>query len=244
LLRPLVMGRLSIGDAAPRRLHLSVNRSDDQLSVTLEDDGREPLSPDDFSQLQSELSRLGGRLRHVKLPDLGQRYHIGLPMNLVVLEGMVVGAGGTRYVLPVDSIRTILQPDPKALFTLAIDGGQRMLRLSEDEVISIRALPKAMVGQDDLIIDGETTVEDLPMTDGANKVHIVLGRAGQSVAIPVDDLVGQQLVLLRPLKGVMAKLKNISGVALLSGGDVGMVLSPRAFCAGNDDMPEAVVLAG
>jgi two-component system chemotaxis sensor kinase CheA len=157
---------------------------------------------------------------------------------------MVVGAGGTRYVLPVDSIRTILQPDPKALFTLAIDGGQRMLRLSEDEVISIRALPKATVGRDNLTLEDAAIDDDLPVAGGMNKVHIILGRAGQSVAIPVDDLVGQQLVLLRPLKGVMAKLKNISGVALLSGGDVGMVLSPRAFCAGSDDMTEATLLAG
>jgi two-component system, chemotaxis family, sensor kinase CheA len=244
LLRPLVMSRLSLGDAAPRRLHLSVNRSDDQLSVTLDDDGREPLSADDSAKLKAELSRVGGGLRHVRLPDLGQRYHISLPMNLVVLEGMVVGAGGTRYVLPVDSIRTILQPDPKALFTLAIDGGQRMLRLSEDEVISIRTLPKATVDRDDLTLEHATTYDDLPATGGMNKVHIILGRVGQSVAIPVDDLVGQQLVLLRPLKGVMAKLKNISGVALLSGGDVGMVLSPRAFCAGSDDMPEATLLVG
>lgn len=244
LLRPLVMGRLSLGDAAPRRLHLSVNRSDDQLSVTLDDDGREPLDAEDSAKLNAELGRVGGRLRHVRLPDLGQRYHINLPMNLVVLEGMVVGAGGTRYVLPVDAIRTILQPDPKALFTLAIDGGQRMLRLSADEVISVRALPKAKIDEDILTLEDTATDEDLSIIDGMNKVHIILGRAGQSVAIPVDDLVGQQLVLLRPLKGVMSKLKNISGVALLSGGDVGMVLSPRAFCAGSDDMPEATLLAG
>jgi two-component system chemotaxis sensor kinase CheA len=54
------------------------------------------------------------------------------------------------------------------------------------------------------------------------------------VAIPVDDLVGQQLVLLRPLRGLMGRLRNISGMALLSGGDVGIVLSPRALCEGLD----------
>jgi chemotaxis protein histidine kinase CheA len=69
------------------------------------------------------------------------------------------------------------------------------------------------------------------------KVHVVLGRAGQSVAIPVDDLVGQQLVLLRPLRGLMSRMRNVSGVALLSGGDVGVVLSPRALCDGAETAP-------
>jgi two-component system chemotaxis sensor kinase CheA len=59
---------------------------------------------------------------------------------------------------------------------------------------------------------------------------VFLRRAADCVAIPVDELVGQQLVLLRPLRGMMSKLRNVTGVALLAGGEVGMVLSPAALC--------------
>jgi two-component system chemotaxis sensor kinase CheA len=231
ILRPLIQSRMAQApEGGSRRLHLAVNRSDDQLSVTLDDDANLSSSSTDLEAVSVELTRAGGTLRHVRLPGGGVRVHLNLPMNLVVLEGMVVGAGGTRYVLPVDSIRTILQPDPSALIHLSVGGGQSMLRLSDDEVISVRPLPSAglrAAGRGDAAPSENRRAE-------AGKVHVVLGSAGQSVAIPVDDLVGQQLVLLRPLRGLMGRLRNISGVALLSGGDVGIVLSPRALCEGGD----------
>jgi two-component system, chemotaxis family, sensor kinase CheA len=234
ILRPLVLSRLGDGKGAPRRLHLAVNRSDDQLSITLDDDTLRSDDPAALDSVTAELTRAGGNLRRVRLPGGGERLHLSLPMNLVVLEGMVVGAGGTRYVLPVDAIRTILQPDPAALLTVAVGGGQKMLRLSDDEVIAVRPLPTALHAAGAAMGAQTGTAAAAPHQ---SKVHVVLGRAGQSVAIPVDDLVGQQLVLLRPLRGLMARLRNISGVALLSGGDVGMVLSPRALCDGCDTGP-------
>jgi two-component system, chemotaxis family, sensor kinase CheA len=232
ILRPLIQSRMAQGTGGPRRLHLAVNRSDDQLSIMLDDDANLTNPGADSETVGAELARAGGQLRHVRLPGGGVRLHLNLPMNLVVLEGMVVGAGGTRYVLPVDSIRTILQPDPAALIHLSVGGGQSMLRLSDDEVISVRPLPIA--GQRAGASAGRDAVQADNRRTEAGKVHVVLGTAGQSVAIPVDDLVGQQLVLLRPLRGLMGGLRNISGVALLSGGDVGMVLSPRALCEGCD----------
>lgn len=42
---------------------------------------------------------------------------------------------------------------------------------------------------------------------------------------------GQQLVLLRPLRGVMSKIRDLSGVALLAGGEVGMVLAVNRLLA-------------
>lgn len=71
----------------------------------------------------------------------------------------------------------------------------------------------------------------------------MLRRGEASVAIPVDVLVGQQLVLLRPLRGVMARLRNVTGVTLLTGGDVGVVLPPGALC-GQPEGPGAGRLRG
>ena len=64
----------------------------------------------------------------------------------------------------------------------------------------------------------------------------LLGTNGQSIAIPVDELVGQQLILLRPLRGVMARLPNLTGTALLAGGEVGMVLSASSLLSSSEGM--------
>lgn len=248
VLRPLVMACIAADEPVARQLHLVVQRSEDQVSVTLDVDGASPPDSAALASIRADLSRAGGQLRCVKPPKGGYRFHIDLPMNLVVIDGMVVGAGGTRYVLPIDSIRTILQPAPDAFIDVAAAGAHKMLRLSSDEVIKIQPLSAlqhqsfvqqspelSAVSMMQLDSDQPDQTElPVPLVPQASKISnsviVVLGREGNSVAVPVDDLVGQQLVLLRPLRGVMSGLKNVSGVALLSGGDVGMVLSPRALC--------------
>ncbi len=227
ILRPLVLVRIGQGEDAPRRLHLAINRDDDHLSVTLDDDGATAPDAQALHPVEAEVARAGGHIRHIALPGGGRRFHIALPMSVVVLEGMVVGVGGTRYVLPVEAIRTILQPDPARVVQVSAQGSQRWLRFGDDEVIAIRPLARAEgAAGGTLRAEGDSPAPGA----GQGNVHIVLGRAGRSVAIPVDDLVGQQLVLLRPLRGLMSKVRNVTGVALLSGGEVGMVLSPRALC--------------
>jgi len=238
VLRPLVLARLVQGDDAPRQMHLVVIRNDDHLSVTLEDDGRAPPDPEVLRPIEAEATRAGGHIRQITLPGGGRRFHLALPMSLVVLEGMVVGIGSTRYVLPVESIRTILQPDPSTVVHVSAQGNQRWLRFGKDEVIAIRSLTESAVGPQET---AEPVDEPSDARAGQGNVHIILGRAGQSVAIPVDHLVGQQLVLLRPLRGLMSKVRNVTGVALLSGGEVGMVLSPGALC-GVTDASESLAL--
>ena len=68
---------------------------------------------------------------------------------------------------------------------------------------------------------------------GRQAIAAFLRAQGRSVAVPVDELIGQQLVLLRPLRGVLSRIENMTGIALLAGGDVGMVVSANMLCAAN-----------
>lgn len=211
-LRPLMRARAAMTEAAPARMHLTVRRADDHLAVTVEDDGGPVTDPAMLQPTRDELTQARGSLRSVALPGGGQRFHLALPISLVVMEGMVVGAGGARYVLPVEAIRTILQPDPGSILCPPAGGGGEWLRLNQDEVISLRRL------------SGDKGHRSAP------PVVVVLGREGESTAVPVDEVIGQQLVLLRPLRGMMARLRGVTGVALLAGGEVGMVLAASNLC--------------
>lgn len=205
------------------RMHLSLRRIEDRLDAVLDDDD-DPGLPLPSAAL-AELARLGGRWHAVRLPDGGGRLHLDLPLDAVVLEGMVVGTGGIRYVLPVESIRTIIQPSPDALVRMSVPGAPVWLRLGPDETVPVRSI-------------GAPSAAPV-------RVYVVLGRDGQSLALPVDEVIGQQLVLLRPLRGVMARMRNVSGMALLAGGEVGMVLSPGAlFGAGRDAGPDRLSATG
>jgi len=59
---------------------------------------------------------------------------------------------------------------------------------------------------------------------GQSYLFVVVGKQSQRIALLVDELMGQQLVLIRPLQGYLTGIHGVTGCALLGGGDVGMVL--------------------
>ena len=217
ILRNLAVARLELGTESPRNLHISFHRDEERVLAIFEDDGvASEISPA-LEDLRANVTRMGGSLRQVALPGTGMRFHISLPLAMVVLEGMVVGVEGVRYVVPVDAIRMILQPEPDRRLRVSAAEGREMLRIGENEIVAVHSLPGPRGGA--------------PMQGSRRNVYVVVGAQGRSVAVPVDELIGQQLVLLRPLKGVLSGLQNMTGIALLAGGDVGMVVSANMLCA-------------
>ncbi|AWB49690.1 chemotaxis protein CheA [Gemmobacter aquarius] len=214
LLRSLFVMRLDLGPDAPQSIHIAFHRDEERVLAIVEDDGAMIDASPVLDEIQSTLSRSGGELRRVAIPGKGMRFHISLPLAMVVLDGMVVGVKGVRYVVPVDAIRMILQPETDVAFTVSAAEGQQMLRIADDEIVAVHSLAAR------------------DQTDGeSRRVYVVVGAQGRSVAVPVDELIGQQLVLLRPLRGVLSRVQNMTGIALLAGGDVGMVVSANMLCA-------------
>lgn len=214
LLRSLFVMRLDLGTDAPQSIHIAFHRDEERVLAIVEDDGAMIDGSPVLDEIQSTLARSGGELRRVAIPGKGMRFHISLPLAMVVLDGMVVGVKGVRYVVPVDAIRMILQPETDVAFTVSAAEGQQMLRIADDEIVAVHSL----------------SARGAP-SDQGRSVYVVVGAQGRSVAVPVDELIGQQLVLLRPLRGVLSRVQNMTGIALLAGGDVGMVVSANMLCA-------------
>lgn len=214
LLRSLFVMRLDLGPDAPQSIHIAFHRDEERVLAIVEDDGAMIDGSPVLDEMQAALARTGGELRRVAIPGKGMRFHISLPLAMVVLDGMVVGVKGVRYVVPVDAIRMILQPETDVAFTVSAAEGQQMLRIADDEIVAVHSLAA----------QGSTG-------DDGRSVYVVVGAQGRSVAVPVDELIGQQLVLLRPLRGVLSRVQNMTGIALLAGGDVGMVVSANMLCA-------------
>ncbi|WIV51302.1 Hpt domain-containing protein [Marivivens sp. LCG002] len=221
ILRSLITARFNGETAAPNSLHLSFHRDEERVLVTLEDDGgKSERNAIETEELQALLAQSGSDFRQLAVPGGGMRFHISMPLAMVVLEGMVVGVEGVRYVIPVDAIRSIVQPEPDALRRISAGNGQMMLRLEDGPLIGVHNLSKNGV---------KATSDSEGVTH--RRVYVILNAGNRNLAIPVDELLGQQLVLLRPLRGVLRHLKNLTGIALLAGGEVGMVLSTNALSA-------------
>jgi two-component system chemotaxis sensor kinase CheA len=74
---------------------------------------------------------------------------------------------------------------------------------------------------------------EAPETARGARLYVILSSNETRIAIPVDELLGQQLVMLRPLQGVLSGMRDMSGIAVLSGGEVGMVVAVSALVSGD-----------
>jgi len=201
------------------RVSVVVSKTADRAQVVVEDDGRgldQGIEPGRFDDIEgidlaaigAELQAHRGQLRLISEPGKGTRVSLELPLDMVVIDGMVIRAGNVNYVAPIEAIRRIIKPEKAQIVHASADGDRYMLRLDAvQELIPI-----------------QTLVENGKDIGSHQGLLVVVEKDGQSVALAVDELVGQQQVLIQPLQGYLADVERVSGYALLGESDVGMML--------------------
>lgn len=159
----------------------------------------------DLAAINADLQTHHGRLSVTSTVGCGTRFDIRLPLDMAVLDGMIVRSGDVRYVVPVSAIRRIVKPDAANLVHTFADGGYGLPRL-EGESVQIQ------------------TFDEHKHTQDAPNLSVIVDRGQEPIAFGVDELIGRQQVLVRPLQEQFADIQNVSGCALLGEGQVGVVL--------------------
>jgi len=181
-----------------------------------------------FAEIRAALRARGGELHVANLPSGGVRFVVTMPLAMAVLDGMVVRAGDVMYVVPIDSIQRIVHSGAGNLMRISAADGRYMLKLAQDDVLPIRFLTQS--GHADTADDFDpfslaAAAANAADADSEQKhLFIVAGRSSRRIALSVDELVGQQMVLIRPLQGCLSGIRGVTGCALLGSGGVGMVL--------------------
>ena len=212
--------RQRAGKPTTGRVSVRISAREEHVQVVVEDDGRgidrETLARGlvsdehgrariDLAAINADLQTRHGRLSVTSQVGCGTRFDIRLPLDMAVLDGMIVRSGDVRYVVPVSAIRRIVKPDAANLVHTFADGGHGLLRL-EGESVQIQTF------------DGHEHTQDAP------NLLVIVDRGQEPIAFGVDELIGRQQVLVRPLQGQFADIQNVSGCALLGEGQIGVVL--------------------
>ncbi len=145
----------------------------------------------------------------------GCTFSIRLPLTMAITDGMLVKVGNHRYILPTVNIDMSFRPDAGALSTIA---GRGEIVIFQGKLMPIFRLHR--------LFDIEEAVED--PTRG---LLIIIGNGNQRCALLVDELVGQQQVVVKSLGGGIDKVQGISGGAILGDGRVGLILDPQGIAA-------------
>lgn len=159
--------------------------------------------------VRRNIQALGGRITVESRRGSGSRFVLSLPLTLAVLDGMVVAVGAESYIVPLTSIVESLRP--KAADIHAIVG--------RGDVLSIRGEYVPLV-----YLHRRFAVDNAVTNPSEGIVVIVESDGEQRIGIVVDELVGQQQVVVKSLEANYDAVDGVSGATILGTGRVALIL--------------------
>ncbi|HZG58313.1 chemotaxis protein CheA, partial [Paenibacillus sp.] len=163
--------------------------------------------------VKSKIESLGGRVYITSVPGKGSKFSIQLPLTLSIIMAMMVKLGSEKYAIPLSSIVETMIVHKK---DIRIVHGNRMFEY-RSSVIPLISLSKLFDVSD---------YSDF----GEEETEIVIVRKGDRIAgIAVDELIGQQEIVLKSLGKYLTNLFAISGATILGDGQVALILDTNAL---------------
>lgn len=164
--------------------------------------------------VKSKIESLGGKVQVYSQPGVGSRFSVQLPLTLSIIGAMLIRTGKEKYALPLSSI-----------VETAILGNDQIRHVHGRPMMDFRS------GLIPLLDLGEAL--DCPREEGADRPdesEVVIVRKGDKLAaLIVDELLGQQEIVLKPLGQYLTGLFAISGATILGDGQVALILDANAL---------------
>jgi len=163
--------------------------------------------------VKRNIEAMGGVVEIRSAKGFGTTISISLPLTLAILDGMSIRVGDEVYILPLGFVIESLQPVPEDVKEISGKG----------RVIKVRGeyLPLVPLYQ---------MFDITPrFTDPCQGIVIIVETDGRKAGLFVDDLVGQQQVVVKNLESNYRKVAGISGATILGDGGVSLILDVAAL---------------
>jgi len=158
--------------------------------------------------VKRNIQKLGGRVSFRSEAGKGSKMAITLPLTLAILPGMIVKAGRNDYVIPLPNIIECLQTKPSQVNSLPEHG----------EVLHFRDgyIPLVRLGAVFNIRGAAFTPNPLAI--------VVDDENGNTIAVAVDEIAGQQQVVIKSLRENLDPIAGLAGATVLGDGKVALIL--------------------
>ncbi len=245
--------RIKLGKPKSGRLHIRAAHEDNHVMITIEDDGAgihparmkevgiqkgiitpedaERMSDQDAIQLifepgfsttsmvseisgrgvgmdivRSDIERLNGLIDIHTVLGQGTQFKIRLPLTLAIIRGLLIKLYSRTYIIPMANVVEIVRIKKQDI---------QSLKGKEIVVIRDRVIP--IVWLHDYF--------HFPRDENNNHLSfVVIGTADKRIALPVDELLGNQDIVIKSLGSYLGKVKCISGSTILGDGRVALIL--------------------
>jgi two-component system, chemotaxis family, sensor kinase CheA len=158
--------------------------------------------------VKKNITSLGGTVEIDSAEGYGMTVRVRLPLTLAIMDGMSVGVGEECYILPLNSVVESFQVQDGMIKTI---GGTGRVVEVRDEYMPVLDLER---------------VFDVPRFDfeHVSNIMVVVEAEGGRVALLVDELLGQQQVVVKNLESNYRKVDDVSGATIMGDGRVALIL--------------------
>lgn len=165
---------------------------------------------------------LGGSLEVWSKPGQGSKFTIRLPLTLAILDGQTVSVGDEDYIIPLISIIESIQLTSDMLNIVIGKGETFKLRNEHLPIIRLHN-----------ILGGNPRTTDL-----IEGLLVVVESDGKKIGLFVDELKGQQQVVIKSLEVNYKRIEGISGATILGDGSVALIVDIPGLVSLSNREPE------
>lgn len=156
--------------------------------------------------VKNHIDKLNGMIEVETRPGEGTTFIIKLPLTLAILPGLLVSINDETYVLPMSNVIEIVRMPESEIETV-----------KEQEITVIREQVLPLVWLHDYF--------NVPRKKKRKNIFIVvMGVAEKRLGLVVDELVGNQEIVVKPLGSYIGKVDTLSGATILGDGSVACIL--------------------
>jgi len=163
--------------------------------------------------VKKNIEALGGTVSIKTTAGKGTTFTLKLPLTLAIIEGMTVRVGRESYIIPLVSILESIQPTATSVNTITEKG----------EVVEVRGSYHPIVRL------SEVFSIKADCNDPTKAILVMLETEQERVAVMVDELLGQQQVVIKSLENNFRKVAGIAGATILGDGTVSFILDVRGL---------------
>ncbi len=163
--------------------------------------------------VKQAVEKLRGKIEIDSVINEGSTFALGFPLTMAIIDGMIVRVGGERYIIPTTAIRQLLRPKEESYNNIVGKG----------ETINVMGnlLPLVRLYK----IFGIEPEHENPW----EAIVVVLEGENRSKCLLVDEILGEEEVVIKSLGESLKSSKGVSGGAIMGDGNVGLILDPEGL---------------
>ena len=158
--------------------------------------------------VKKQIQKLRGSVDIQSTAGRGTVFSLKLPLTMAIIDGLVVGVGKERYIIPIFAVREMLRPTSGMVST--VEGRAEVLMVRNNLLPVIRLYERFGV--------------EPRSTKPEDTVFVVTECDGKPFCLMVDELLGKQEVVIKSLGKMFQGVSGVAGGAILGDGRIGLIL--------------------